>query len=100
MKRLNGDDILSELLARLPDKARASVSERVLDAHTVRIELNWNGGGVSLFLGPDDLLVPAAVFGARWIAPALDGAVPAGESLLCLSCGAAKRPGIDLPCGH
>jgi len=25
---------------------------------------------------------------------------PPGGALICLSCGAHKHPGIDLPCGH
>jgi len=100
MKRLNGDEIPTELLARVPDGRGLSVGERAIDANTVLIELNWRGGGASLFLRPDDLRVPAWEFAERWINPALDGAAPAAEPLLCLSCGAEKRPGLDLPCGH
>lgn len=96
-KRLNHDDILAELRRLVPGDAAASVDVRDLDACTVHIQLSWSGGGATLFLQPDDLHELAALFALRWIAPALEDLE---SPLLCLSCGAEKRPGLDLPCGH
>lgn len=99
-KRLNTDEILAALLARLPEGARAAAEVCDTDVGTTLVSLEWPGGPVHIFLHDEDLRVPLADFDERWIAPALNGSAPTGEPLVCLSCGAPKLPGVDLPCGH
>jgi len=94
------ETLISRALAdRLPADEDSRARLRAIDGHTTCVQLEWAGGGVSLFLAPADLDEDLDVFASRWITPALEGfafEVP----LLCLSCGAAKRVGVALPCGH
>ncbi len=87
------------LAARLPADEDSRARVRAVDGQTTHVQLDWAGGGASLFLAAADLDVDVEAFAARWIAPALEGAVFEAP-LFCLSCGTAKRIGVDLPCGH
>ncbi|WP_321814600.1 MULTISPECIES: hypothetical protein [unclassified Paraburkholderia] len=87
------------LADQLPADEDSRARVRSVDGHTTHVQLDWAGGGASLFLSASDLDVDVAAFATRWILPALEGAVFEAP-LLCLSCGTAKRIGADLPCGH